>query len=356
MPKIGRKSGGAILAHEPHVLVLGTSRTSQRIYQELEKAGIPAQRLASSEQTDNAVQETTRALIIVPPIADVSVAHYCQDFREDNEQLPVFVAVQGTLPSRGIRKLYKSGVQAVFEWPADKEPLVRTAFRIAGATARNKATKLASADIALEELINDHLHTASTKFGPRLFAQVLHRYAIMKGSVDALWKLHIAAKVASQVPGVDDVVTSGVQVTGPAQSDRAIANAIRQVLKHASEVDTSTLTIRVDKGNVSLDGTSADRQELGRAIELISHVRGVRRIENLATLSATGKRQDKHVLKRIEKALATHHPKFKIAVTLFGGVAVLSGKVQRAADRMAVEALVAGQDGVDRVVDKIRVR
>lgn len=84
--------------------------------------------------------------------------------------------------------------------------------------------------------------------------------------------------------------------------------------------------------------------------------RDVRRIENLATLSATGKRQDRQVLKRIKKALATHHPKFKITATVFGGVAVLSGKVQRAADRLAIEDLVAAQDGVDGVVDKIRVR
>lgn len=351
----GRQLPGPVLARHPHVIVLGTNRASGSIHAELERNGVPARRLSAPKEALCAIDATTRAVIVVPPIADASVAHYCRRLRNDSHTLPVFVAFQGDIPSRGVKTLYDCGVEAVFQWPTDKDPLVRTAFRLAGAPPLDKETKSAGSDIALQELIHAHLRTAPTAFGRHLVARVRRRLAFLDGTVDALWKVHLAEQVASQVPGVDEVVSTAVSVTGPVHTDRAITNAIRQVLKHATEVDFSTLAIRVDDGRVILTGTALDRQELQRATDLIQHVRGVREIENLTTVSAGAKKLDRKLVAQLRQALTTHHPTMKVDVTVFGGIAVLTGKVARAATRRELVRFIAGQDGVHRVVDRMRV-
>ena len=72
-------------------------------------------------------------------------------------------------------------------------------------------------------------------------------------------------------------------------------------------------------------------------------------------VSARGKKQDKALAHRIREVLRTRYPNLPVHLAVFGNVAVLSGRVPRAGVREKIKELVYGQNGVERVVDKLSV-
>ncbi len=313
-------------------------------------------RVATSTQAQASIDETTRAILIVPPIPKVSVARFVTDVADDGNPPPVFVVMEGAVPPRAARKLYNAGVEAAFELPLDAPAMHRTIFRLTSDGVLGSSTrKRAPTEIALEELVRSRFASDATAFGPYLSVHAHRRYILLAGSVDALWKLELAIRIASETPGVEEVVGDGVRVLGESRSDRTIAGAIRAVLGHASAIDTKSIAITVRDGEATLRGSATNRKELSRAIDLVRQVRGVRKVDAHVSLPDEAKLEDRKVARRVRRALASTFPQFDLEVAVFGGIAVVSGRVRRAAIRMTIEEFVRNQEGVDRVVDKLTV-
>jgi osmotically-inducible protein OsmY len=297
----------------------------------------------------------TKALVVVPPIPSLSVSAFARGLVSEAPSVPIFVVMEGPLPTPTVRKLYADGVEAVFEWPIDRDPLKRTLFRVSRPVVGSWGRAKSAAEVALEETARAHLSSDAVPFGAHLGVEVCRRFVILKGSLDALWKLELARQVVAEIPGVEDVFADGVEITGQARGDRATAKAIREVLRHAAAVEGATLAISVRSGEVTVTGSARDKQEAARVLELIRQVRGVRRVHDYLVVSARSKKKDKALARRVRDVLRTRYPRLPIHLAVFGNVAVLSGRVPRAGVRDKIKALVYGQDGVERVVDKLNV-
>jgi osmotically-inducible protein OsmY len=350
-----RKRPAPKLAEPRHVLVLGQSDLSKRITRSIRALGVPCQRFGSPESVHGAIDEVTQALVVVPPIPSLSVATFARRFAKEPERIPIFVVMEGPLPARTVRKLYRDGVEAVFQWPADRQALHRTLFRVSAPTLGGWGRAKSAAEIALEETARAHLKSEAVPFGALLRVHACRRFVVLRGTLDALWKLELARQIVADIPGVDDVVADGVEITGPARGDRATAKAVREVLRHATEVEGATLAVSVRSGEVTVTGSVRDKREASRALELIGQVRGVRRVHDYLVISPRGKKQDEALARRVRDALRTRYPELSLDLAVFGKVAVVSGRVSRAAIRDKLKQLIYGQDGVERVVDKLVV-
>lgn len=339
----------------PDVLVLGKSPLAGRLTRAVRALGVHCRRIERPVEVEAASHELTKALLIVPPIPSFSVLTFAQRREARSGGLPIFVVMEGPLPRRTVRKLYDDGVEAVFEWPDDRPAVKRTIFRLCSMETAYWGRSKSASEIALEETARAHLNADAVPFGAHLGVQACGRFLVLRGTLDALWKLELARQIVSDIPGVEDVVADGVQIVGQARSDQAIANAIRAVLRHASAVEGSTLAVSVRSGEATLTGSVRDKQEAARALELVRHVRGVRRVHDYLVVSAPGKTRDAALARRVRAALKARYPDLPVALSVFGNVAVLSGKVPRAAVRDHLTTLVYGQEGVERVVDKLSV-
>jgi osmotically-inducible protein OsmY len=306
------------------------------------------------DEAFGAIDEMTKAVVVVPPIPSLSVSAFARTLSSQPSPIPIFVLMEGPLPTRTVRRLYADGVEAVFEWPADRQALQRTLFRVSAPSGPWGRAKSAS-EIALEETARTHLKAEAVPFGAHLGVEACRRFLVLRGSLDALWKLELARHILADIPGVEDVVADGVEITGQAHGDKATARAIREVLKHAAQVEKSTLAISVRSGEVTVTGTVQDKAEASRALELIRQIRGVRGVRDFLVISARGKRQDAALARRVRKVLQTRYPNLPVDLSVFGNVAVLSGRVPRAGIRDKLKELVYAQDGVERVVDKLSV-
>ena len=336
--------------------MLGQSGIAKRLTRTLTKIGVPSRRLNEPDQVEAAVNEHTRGLVIVPPIPSFSVLTYARRANRTGVELPSFVVMNGPMPIRTSRALYADGVSAVFEWPGDSDALKRTMLRLMAREPVRWGRKRTPSEIALEETTRAHLDADATPFGANLGLEACGRVILLKGSIDSLWKLELARQVASDVSGVDDVIAEGVEIVGKQTDDRKIARAIRAVLKHASAVEGSTLAVAVRSGVVTLAGSVEDRQEAKRAVQLVRQVRGVRQIEDYLVVSKRAKRRDYSVARRVRSAVTSRYPRLPVELSVFGNVAVMTGRVPSARYRDQVRDLVENQRGVERVVDKLQVQ
>lgn len=346
-PKVDRR---------PHVLVLGQSALSKRLCGVLTKLGVPNRRIDNPDVVESAVTRWTRGVIIVPPIPSFSVLTYARRSQARNIDVPTFVVMNGPTPSRTSRALYADGISAIFEWPADADAVKRTMLRLTSPEPLRWGRTRTASEIALEETARAHLDADATPFGAQLGVEACGRILLLKGSLDALWKLELARQVAADINGVDDVIADGVEVRGVREDDRKVGRAVRAILKHASSVDGSTLAVAVRSGQVTLAGSVADRQEARRALELVRQVRGVRSIEEYLVVSKKAKRRDHSLARRVRAALRSRYPRMSIDLAVFGNVAVMSGRVPSAGYRERVRQLVENEAGVERVVDKLQVQ
>jgi osmotically-inducible protein OsmY len=338
------------------VLVLGQSDLSKRLVRTLSNLGVPSRRLDDPDQVDAAVNERTKGLIVVPPIPSFSVLAYARRAQARSLEVPTFVVMNGPMPTRTARALYADGISAVFEWPADTDALKRTMLRLTAPEPIRWGRRRAASEVALEETSRAHLEADATPFGAQLGVEACGRVILLKGSLDALWKLELARQVVSDVSGVDDVIADGVEIVGMQQDDRKVARAIRTILKHASAVEGSTLAVAVRSGEVTLAGSVEDRQEARRAVQLVRQVRGVRRIQDFLVVSKKAKRRDSSLARRVRSAVTSRYPRLPVDLSVFGNVAVVSGRVPSARYREQLRELVEGQAGVERVVDKLQVQ
>ena len=94
---------------------------------------------------------------------------------------------------------------------------------------------------------------------------------------------------------------------------------------------------------------------LDQAVEVLSHVNGVRGIEKLTVVSAKQKSQDRQVARRLQQLMEGQFPQQNVKVSFFGSVAVLSGVVPALPFKRAAERAILQDPDVSRVVNKIEV-
>lgn len=267
--------------------------------------------------------------------------------------LPLFVLVSDRPGDREVRKLYRAGATAVFRWPREALMLPRLLVETLGISLVQGQTR--EADRSLARRIRAQLRLVpALQRGLRVRCR--DGAVQIGGSTESLGRKRELEEIVGHVPGVRSVSTTGLLVEPSNVPDRKLARTLRTVIESASGVDASTLTVSVDRGYVTLAGTVAGRSEMVAAVELIERIRGVRGVRNLVAVAAARKRHDHSLARRLESSLLLRFPSERIRAHVFGGVAVLEGTVGRLAVARRMISVAAATEGIDHVIDKLRVR
>lgn len=338
-----------------HVLVVGAGSNADQLQAELRAAGIVLRRVSSLEECPSAISVLTAALVIVPPTSNVSIEDFCTRFRVSNDRMPVFVSTQGRPGKTQLRLMYLAGVTAVFEWAVHLRPLERALDRVVAADVDSMPLGRAR-EIALEEKVNARLRSDPETRSSGLFAHVRDRLALIAGSVDAAWRAEKARRVARGTLGIRDADAGAVEVSTPQVPDLTIANEARGALKRASGVDPRTLAVSVENGRASVAGTFASRAELTRTLALVRRIPGVRNVENYATVSPDSKRRERETASRLKRVAKGLLPESRVDVSVFGGVAVLSGLLKERSARKRLIAAFNDHPEIRKVIDKLRLK
>jgi osmotically-inducible protein OsmY len=268
------------------------------------------------------------------------------------EQLPLYVVTGEQIPARRIRNIYASGATAVFAWPAEAGLLADLLAETFGmATVRGRAE---APDVALGRTIRAHL-----RLGPRPGSAVrvkVRRGAVtLSGEARSLARKRRIVAAAAAVPGVTRISADGLRVANLGVADSEVERNVRAVVDATSEIDSSRLSISVRNGRVEVRGRVPSRAQFQDLLELIENVKGVRRLRYTVEIADGEPVADHLVRKRLHAALATLFSEENVELSVYRGVAVLSGRVRSLVAKRQLERLVARNDAVVRVVNKLEV-
>jgi osmotically-inducible protein OsmY len=334
---------------QSEILLVGVSQRIRPVASALSTLSVPVVKTKWHERIVDEIGDKATAVILVAPLVTVDMSRAVKRIH-DRHRVPLFAVIKKELPDSQIRKIYESGANAVLEWP--REARIFPGLIAEMIALEQVRGKTGAPDEALSRSIEARL-----KLGLRRGLKI-HTHegvAFLSGMVDALWKKGKVEDIIARVPGVKGVVAHHLHVSSSGLADRVVSNKVRSVLRSTSDIDTTTISMSVRNGHVSLAGSAADRLELERMNEIISHVKGVRGIDNLATVSRLQKEKDHVIARRIRKVLALLFPREKVSVSVFGGVAVLSGRVRILTIKREVEKLAREDNAVHRVINKIEV-
>jgi len=169
---------------------------------------------------------------------------------------------------------------------------------------------------------------------------------------------HAAQQAARRVQGVRALaVELDVRPPhGPPHTDAEIAHAIRESLRWRAQVPADRITVKVEKGWVTLTGTVDWHHQRHEAERSVRGLAGVVGVTDLLALAPRAVPAD--VALRIQEALlrqARREAK-RIDVTVEGSTVTLRGEVHSLAERVAAHGAAWSAPGITRVVDDLRVR
>ncbi len=264
----------------------------------------------------------------------------------------LYALVEGNVSTQKARTAYLAGATAVIEWPREEAILAGILTETMGmSVVRGPSTR---ADLALTRTVRAHLRLGPS---PGSSIRLSSRKGVVTASGEArsLAELREIVETIAAVPGVKQVLTQGLRVAPSGIPDATIKRNIGAVMRATSEIDHGALLVSVRNGRVRLRGAVPSRAQLHDLLDRVATVRGVRDLDWEVEILGGNSESERDTARRLRKAILTLHPKEKIEIGFVAGVAVISGRVRSLVTKRAVERLVARDDGVARVVNKLEV-
>ncbi len=214
-----------------------------------------------------------------------------------------------------------------------------------------------NSDLKLKKHVEDELSWEPSVDAAAIGVGVKDAIVTLSGHVSSFAEKHAAEAAVMRIHGVRALANElEVRLSGDShREDDDIARTAAFALNWNSSVPKDRVKISVSNGIVSLEGTVDWNFQRVAAEKTVSHLMGVKGVNNLLTVKAVPMRTDvksqiESALKRNAEAHADH-----IQVTISGSKVILSGTAETMSDRFAAEVAAWKAPGVSMVENDIEV-
>ena len=340
-------------ARPPRLLVVGANEVlAARIARALADLRARVERTSWEAALDSLGEGDVLALVLVEPVARrVSLTAALRILRDHpgSEVVPLYAVVARPCSNQKARGLYRAGATAVFEWPLEKTILTLLLAETLGMAAlRGPATE---ADTALTRTTRAHLRLRPDL--PKVSVRCRGGVMTISGSVRTVAQRAAVLEAVAAVPGVVGINDDALSVEPARTTDARIERRVVSTIEATVE-DVHGIRVSVDDGVVRVMVPARMGAEAYELKSILTRVRGIRELEVRFVRPRRARRQRaSKLLKELKMLFPGQRP---LSLSLFGGVIVLSGRVDTLALKRAMADALLKQPTVERVVNKLTVK
>jgi osmotically-inducible protein OsmY len=227
-------------------------------------------------------------------------------------------------------------------------------------TALNKRIETS---VAESYVFNKYLQNDSVKIDVLDSGEV-----VLQGTVSGLLEKQLAEEAVNATPGVKRVINK-IEITGakPEEfSDMWIRSRVESMLMLHKGVNVAATNITINDGFITISGSASSMTEKNLTTEYALDVEGVKGVNNLMSVPANYVYQADTVIENVDDAsiaalvktsflLHKSTVNLQIKVEVYNGVVVLSGNVNRDAEKERLTALASDIRGVRQVNNEVVV-
>lgn len=204
------------------------------------------------------------------------------------------------------------------------------------------------------EEIKWHPHLNASEIG----VAVKNGIVTLSGQVDTYSKKVAAEKAAKKIAGVKAVVVEihvGIS-PGFQKTDAEIAEAVLNALRWHTAVQEEKIKIKVEDGNVKLEGEVDWEYQRNNARSAVENLNGVRSVVNLISVKPAITPAD--IQQKINAAFlrSATIDAGKIAAEISGSKVILRGNVRSFAEKEDAEMAAWSAPGVTSVVSELEIK
>lgn len=212
-------------------------------------------------------------------------------------------------------------------------------------------------DIQIQKDVMDELKWDPSLNSTEIGVTVKNGIVTLSGQVNSYTKKVAAEKDARKISGVKAIAEDIQLHVFPSfqKSDSEIAEAVLNALKWNSSVQEEKIKIKVEDGNVQLEGEVEWEYQRTSIKSAIENLTGVKSVMNLITIKPKFTASDVH-----QKIIAALHRSAtidaeNIIVQTIGSQVVLSGRVRSFAEKEDAELAAWKAPGVTSVENELRI-
>jgi osmotically-inducible protein OsmY len=212
-------------------------------------------------------------------------------------------------------------------------------------------------DIQIQKDVMDELKWSPLLNSSEIGVAVKNGVVTLSGIVDSYPKKIAAERSAKKVAGVK-AVAEDIQVgISPSyrKTDAEVAEAVLNALKWYSALEEGKIKIKVEDGNVRLEGEVEWDYQRTSAKSAVENLNGVRSVINLLTVKPRVSIPD--IQQKINAAFhrSATVDAGKISVEVFGSKVILRGKVRSFAEKEDAETAAWNAPGVISIESRLEV-
>ena len=212
-------------------------------------------------------------------------------------------------------------------------------------------------DIQIQNDVLEELRWEPSLNSPEIAVAVKNGIVTLSGQVDSYFKKLTAEQAAKRVAGVkaiaEDIQVSVLPV--PGKSDAEIAAAVLNALKWHSAIQEDKIKVKVENGNVKLEGEVDWEYERVSAKTTIENLTGVRSVYNFITIKPKIKPSDisQQITAAFQRSATLDANKIRVEVV--GNKVILRGTVRSFAEKEDAEKAARLAPGVSTIESKLEI-